>query len=225
MKILSRAVSRLRLGAAQLLRGHIRFVDTASVTWTLVDDPTNDEVEVQATSSGSGAPADADYLVGTANAGLSAEIVVGTAPGGELGGTWAAPTVDATHSGSAHHAQAHDHTAADSSGVLTNDEHDGFGEYAEIASPATPAANKVRLYAKDDGAVSKLFYKRDDGTEIGPLSGPGGGATITVQADDVTVDAAVTTLDFDGDAFEVTSSPAGEANLALAYGYLVAFGG
>src|SRR3989304_468533 len=59
------------------------------------------------TPGASGAPTDADYLVGTANASLSAEIVVGTTPGGELGGTWAAPTVDATHSGSAHHAQAH----------------------------------------------------------------------------------------------------------------------
>lgn len=53
------------------------------------------------------APHDADYLVGTANGELSAEIVVGTSPGGELGGSWAAPTVDATHSGSAHHAQNH----------------------------------------------------------------------------------------------------------------------
>ena len=44
-----------------------------------------------------------DYLVGTATATLSGEIVVGTSPGGELGGTWASPTVDATHSGSAHH--------------------------------------------------------------------------------------------------------------------------
>ena len=52
--------------------------------------------------SGSGAPTAADYLVGTAQAGLSAEIVVGTTPGGELGGTWSSPTVDATHSGSAH---------------------------------------------------------------------------------------------------------------------------
>lgn len=50
----------------------------------------------------SAAPTTADYLVGTAQAGLSAEIVVGTAPQGELGGTWASPTVDATHSGSAH---------------------------------------------------------------------------------------------------------------------------
>lgn len=54
------------------------------------------------TGGGGGAPTDADYLVGTANGTLSAEIVVGTSPGGELGGTWASPTVDATHSGSSH---------------------------------------------------------------------------------------------------------------------------
>jgi hypothetical protein len=60
-----------------------------------------------------GAPTTADYLVGTTDAGLSAEIVVGTSPGGELGGTWASPTVDATHSGSAHHTQAHVVTGAD----------------------------------------------------------------------------------------------------------------
>jgi hypothetical protein len=43
-----------------------------------------------------------DFLVGTASGLLSAEIVAGTVPGGELGGTWASPTVDGTHSGSAH---------------------------------------------------------------------------------------------------------------------------
>lgn len=48
------------------------------------------------------APTDADYLVGTPSGSLSAEIVVGTTPGGELGNTWASPTVDATHSGSSH---------------------------------------------------------------------------------------------------------------------------
>lgn len=53
-------------------------------------------------STGGGAPTDADYLVGTANGTLSAEIVVGTSPGGELGGTWASPTVDATHAGGTH---------------------------------------------------------------------------------------------------------------------------
>src|SRR5687767_14815860 len=60
--------------------------------------------ELADTPPGSGAPADVNYLVGTAADGLSAEIVVGTSPGGELGGTWASPTVDATHSGSTHSA-------------------------------------------------------------------------------------------------------------------------
>jgi hypothetical protein len=53
-----------------------------------------------------GAPSDMDYLVGGAHGGSYGSppnaIYVGTTPGGELGGTWASPTVGATHSGSAH---------------------------------------------------------------------------------------------------------------------------
>lgn len=63
------------------------------------------------------APTGADYLVGTTQAGLSAEIVVGTTPGGELGGTWAAPTVDATHSGSTHASKV-DKATLDANSVL-----------------------------------------------------------------------------------------------------------
>lgn len=44
----------------------------------------------------------ADYLIGTADPDLPNAIVVGTTPGGELGGTWPSPTVDTTHSGSSH---------------------------------------------------------------------------------------------------------------------------
>jgi len=51
------------------------------------------------TTVGSGAPTTLDYLVGTATGSLSAEIVVGTTPGGELGGTWGTPTVDIVHAG------------------------------------------------------------------------------------------------------------------------------
>lgn len=47
-----------------------------------------------------------DFLVGTATGVFATEIVAGTAPGGELGGTWASPTVDSTHSGSAHQIHA-----------------------------------------------------------------------------------------------------------------------
>lgn len=66
---------------------------------------------------------DADYLVGTAHTGLSAEIVVGTTPGGELGGTWAAPTVDSIHAGSAHHVQVHGIDGTDHTGSLTAAKH------------------------------------------------------------------------------------------------------
>jgi hypothetical protein len=63
------------------------------------------------------------------------------------------------------HAKAHDHTAADGSDALTNDEHDGFSEYAEIAAPSTPAANKLRLFAKEKDGVAELYYKTDTGRE------------------------------------------------------------
>jgi hypothetical protein len=107
--------------------------------------------------TGGGAPTTVDYLVGTAQAGLSAEIVVGTTPGGELGGTWASPTVDATHSGSAHVAlgsatpliesgsgaagsagasshEDHVHPAASGSGTLTTVKDEGSNLSTAVVS-------------------------------------------------------------------------------------------
>ena len=63
---------------------------------------TFDDATTQTTAAVTGAPTTADYLVGTANGDLSAEIVVGTSPGGEIGGTWASPTVDTLHASSYH---------------------------------------------------------------------------------------------------------------------------
>ncbi len=83
------------------------------------------------------APTTGDYLTGTAQAGLSNEIVVGASPQGELGGTWASPTVDATHSGSTHAATqaAAESTAA---GALSTHESDktavhGFTDTDNVA--------------------------------------------------------------------------------------------
>lgn len=82
-----------------------------------------------------GAPTNADYLVGTANGSLSSEIVVGTTPGGELGGTWGSPTVDATHSGSSHAGiqTAAETTAANalSAHVAAADPHTGYQKETE----------------------------------------------------------------------------------------------
>ena len=79
---------------------HTQYVLAASVNY--VDLTDGGQTALHSHAGGSGAPTDVDYLVGTASAGLSAEIVVGTSPGGELGGTWASPTVDATHAGGTH---------------------------------------------------------------------------------------------------------------------------
>lgn len=61
--------------------------------------------------------------------------------------------------------KAHDHTTADGSGPLTNDEHDGYSQYNEIAAPAAPAADKLRLYAKDVGGVTALCFVDSAGVE------------------------------------------------------------
>lgn len=61
----------------------------------------------------------------------------------------------------------HNHTAVEGDGgPLTNDEHDGYSEYAAIASPDTPAAGKIRAYGVDDNGILKMAYKRPDGTQI-----------------------------------------------------------
>lgn len=53
----------------------------------------------------------------------------------------------------------------------------------------------------------------------GPTGPAGaGGSAIIVQSGDSDVDTATETLDFDASDFTITSSPAGEANIALAYG-------
>ena len=108
---------------------------------------------------GGGGVVDATYLVTTAHAGLSAEIVVGATPGGELGGTWAAPTVDATHSGSAHHAQAH---------VLTGADHTYSGLTTGHVLTATSATAAAFQAAAGGGAPTGADYLV--GTAQGGLS-------------------------------------------------------
>lgn len=90
-RIFKRLAELLDVDTSGVADGDALVYDDATGTWI-----------PGAGGGGGGAPTDADYLVGTANGSLSSEIVVGTSPGGELGGTWASPTVDATHSGSSH---------------------------------------------------------------------------------------------------------------------------
>jgi hypothetical protein len=77
------------------------------------------------------------------------------------------------------------------------------------------------LYVNSAGKLTRLA-KGTDGQFVRLVSGlpawQSATLTVTVQEGDVDVDAAVTTLDFDASDFTITSSPAGEANIALAYG-------
>ncbi len=132
----------------------VNFVPGTGITITATDDGTKTNIQFDSTG---GAPTTADYLVGTANGSLSAEIVVGATPGGELGGTWASPTVDATHAGTTHAATqaAAEATAA---GALATHEADTTSIHG--------IANTALLLPVDDATSNPLSVGTTaDGTE------------------------------------------------------------
>lgn len=60
----------------------------------------------------------------------------------------------------------HNHSGAADGGKLTNDYHDGYADWDEISAPSAPASNVGRVYCRDDGGVTKFFYKRSDNVEV-----------------------------------------------------------
>lgn len=129
------------------------WADTASIDVTY--DDAGNAISAEVIGGGGGAPANVDYLVGTANAGLSAEIVVGTTPGGELGGTWGSPTVDGTHSGSTHATATDTHIADatdahDASAISIADAGGDFtATHVEGALDELQADNEAHVAAAD----------------------------------------------------------------------------
>lgn len=61
---------------------------------------------------------------------------------------------------------AHNHTADNDGGALTNDLHDGYVEVATSATPATPAAGKMRVFAEDAGGVARLRAVHSTGSNL-----------------------------------------------------------
>ena len=54
----------------------------------------------------------------------------------------------------------------------------GYLDFSEITTPSNPTADKLRVYARDEGGVSKFFYRDSAGneTEIGAAGASAGGA-------------------------------------------------
>lgn len=110
-------------------------------------------------------PSAANYLVGTSDPGLSGEIVVGTVPGGQLGGTWASPSVDTSHSGSTH---AGTQAAAEATAASTLATHE-----ADTTSihGITDTAQLVTLNTVQTITGQKTFQAAAAGTVVAILKG------------------------------------------------------
>jgi hypothetical protein len=146
-------------------------------------------VEVRDEAGGGGAPTDVDYLVGTASGGLSNEIVAGTSPGGELGGTWASPTVDASHSGSTHaavQAAAEATAAAALSAHLTDtaDAHDASAISVDSTTLVGTGTDAQAVFEELDNSIADHLADATAahaGTAISVDSTNLSGTSITVQ--------------------------------------------
>jgi hypothetical protein len=139
---------------------------------------------------------DVDFLVGTATGHTGAEIVVGTSPGGELGGTWASPTVDASHSGSTHAATqaAAESTAADALATHAADTTSVHGiadttvlatdaEVATAVSDHAAAANPHPTYLTQTEGDAAYQPLDSDLTAIAALSTTAFGRSLLALAD------------------------------------------
>lgn len=165
-----------------------------------------------------GAPSDATYITQTASSGLSAEQALSSLSTGLVKvttGTGVLSTATAAD------LPSHDHTDTSDGGKLTNDAHDGYSIYEEIAAPSTPSGNTARLYAKDKSGVTELFYKNDAGTER-DLSSSGGSALTVEEVDGGPTDSAVTKIKFPNGTLaiashEATYTPAAAGAPAHAY--------
>lgn len=134
---------------------HTFWLNEDGELWVAVDVTNGAAVWIQLTAAAAGAaPDDATYLVTTAHAGLSAEVAVGATPGGELGGTWAAPTVDAAHSGSTHAATQ---AAAEATAAAALTGHTGDATDAHDASAVSYDPTASGMVATDvQDAIDEL---------------------------------------------------------------------
>lgn len=113
-----------KAGAAVGTRQAANYVDTATVSWTLTDDPANDQVSIQATASASGGPTPATTVTDETTFGV-AKTVGSLASYAREDHTHGSEPHDAHASLTGttpndHHAQAHSISGADHTGTLAH---------------------------------------------------------------------------------------------------------
>jgi len=67
-------------------------------------------------------------------------------------------------------------------GSFTTVSHSSYAEFDEIASPSNPAANKLRVFAKDVAGVTHLFTRESGGGEVDLSAAAGGSAGLILLA-------------------------------------------
>lgn len=103
-----------------------------------------------------------------------------------------------------------------------------FHEFHEITAPANPAADKARLYAKDDGGTTRLAYKDSAGVET-ILKATGTIACGLRNSADISISSASSTVvtfdteDFDTDTMHSLVSNTGRITFTTAGRYWVYF--
>lgn len=89
-------------------------------------------------------------------------------------------------------------------------------DLTSIAALGDPNADRILFW--DDSATDWAYLAPGSGLVITATTIDATASGIVVQEGDSTVAASATTMDFDASDFNVTESPSGEANIALAYG-------
>lgn len=160
----ARTIVRKNSAGSEIVQRRVNLIEGTNVTLTVAEDTGNEEVDVTiAANAGTGAPTDATYLTTTANASLSNEVVVGATPGGELGGTWASPTVDASHGGGTHAATQ---AAAEATAATALSGHTGDTTDAHDASAISVADSAGKFTGTD---VETVLAELDDSIAAGGI--------------------------------------------------------